>query len=101
MKTKVRGTLPTDFYFGLDEVEKIINHRVMPIIADGMRKDHHFTMDSKGKVRFYPFLDTEEPMSFTTSINALVDEAMGGDGMADQLIKVLQSAIRRVKRNHR
>lgn len=100
MKTKVRGTLPRDFMFGLD-VEQFIN-RMVPVISNAMRDDHLFTMDSKGKLKFFPILDTEEPMSFTTTLNALVDEIVEEEPeLIPDLIKTLQSALRRVKRNNR
>lgn len=100
MKTKVRGNLPRDFMFGLD-VGQFIN-RMVPIISDAMRDDHMFVMDSKGKLKFFPILDTEEPMSFTTTLNALVDEMVEEEPeVIPELIKTLQSAVRRAKRKNK
>ena len=95
---KVRGKLPTDFAFGI-EIERAINKSVISVISEQMALDHHFCMNDRGKIQFFPILDTDEPMVFTTTLNAIIDYEMeSGPENADVIIKTLEIALRRAKK---
>jgi hypothetical protein len=98
---KVRGKLPTDFYFGIDW-NNLLSKTVIPVIAGEMTNDHHFCFTDQGKIQFFPIFDGEYPMSFTTTLNAMVDYEMETNpGIADAIIHTLEVALRRAKKAKR